>query len=141
MEDIDSLEWKPVWVEHFLDWCHSRGLPVDFVSCHPYPTDFPLDTKGVMIRRVRQVNATPDDLKITREIVSKSPFPKAEIHLTEWSSSPSSRDHAHDHVPAAVYIVRTMLASFNRVNTIAYWTFTDIFEEEGGGLTPFRKCC
>jgi xylan 1,4-beta-xylosidase len=35
--DLNTLEWRPVWVEDFLAHCHDRGLPVDFVSCHPYP--------------------------------------------------------------------------------------------------------
>lgn len=139
VEDIDSLDWKPIWVEHFLQWCHERNLPVDFVSCHPYPTDWALDGKGDRSTRVRNVDATPQDLRLVRDIVSASPYPSAEIHLTEWSSSPSSRDHSHDHVPAATYIVRTMLASLNLVDTLAYWTFTDVFEEEGAGLMPFRK--
>ncbi|KEY66820.1 hypothetical protein S7711_10124 [Stachybotrys chartarum IBT 7711] len=138
MKDIDSLDWRPVWVEHFLRWCQSRSVPVDFVSCHPYPTDWALDTTGNMSKRVRELQATPRDLALLRKIVSESAYPQAEIHLTEWSSSPSSRDHAHDEVPAAVFIARTMLASLNLVDTIAYWTFTDVFEEEGCGLTPFH---
>ncbi|OKO97460.1 Beta-xylosidase [Penicillium subrubescens] len=138
VEDIDSLHWRPVWVEHFLRWCHTRQLPVDFVSCHPYPTDWALDTSGSMSKRVRGLEATPNDLQYLRQIVSQSAYPSAEIHLTEWSSSPSSRDHAHDEVPAAIYIVRTMLASLNLVDTLAYWTFTDVFEEEGCGMTPFH---
>lgn len=139
IKDIDNLHWRPVWVEHFLQWCHSRELPVDFVSCHPYPTDWALDTSGNLSKRVRNLQATPRDLAHIRRTVSESPYPSAEIHLTEWNSSPSSRDHAHDEVPVAVYIVRTMLASLNLVDTIAYWTFTDIFEEEGAGTTPFRN--
>lgn len=138
-EDLDTLNWRPVWVEHFLNWCHSRSLPVDFVSCHPYPTDWALDKSGQMSKRVRNLQATLQDLNLVRRVVSESPYPSAEIHLTEWSSSPSSRDHSHDYVPAAIYVVRTMLASLNLVDTITYWTFTDVFEEEGAGLEPFRK--
>ena len=137
--DIDSLKWSPVWIEHFLKWCHEKELPVDFVSCHPYPTDWALDTTGNEVRRVRSVNATPEDISLIRQVVLSSPYCSAEIHLTEWSSSPTSRDHQHDHVPAAAYIMRTLLASTNMVDTIAYWTFTDVFEEEGAGLEPFRK--
>jgi xylan 1,4-beta-xylosidase len=92
-----------------------------------------------MSKRVRGLQATPKDLALLRKIVSESAYPLAEIHLTEWSSSPSSRDHAHDEVPAAIFIARTVLASLNLVDTLAYWTFTDVFEEEGAGLTPFRK--
>ncbi|KAL2202168.1 glycoside hydrolase, family 39 [Sarocladium strictum] len=138
VEDIDSLNWQPVWVKHFLEWCSSKNLPVDFVSCHPYPTDWALDTTGAMSKKVREVQATPKDLALLRKMVSESAYPEAEIHLTEWSSSPSSRDHAHDEVPAAIFVARTLLASLGLVDTLAYWTFTDVFEEEGAGLTPFH---
>lgn len=111
---------------------------MDFVSCHPYPTDWALDASENTSRRVRGIDATPNDLRQLRRLISESPFPSAEIHLTEWNSSPSSRDHGHDEVSAATYIVRTMLASLNLVDTLAYWTFTDVFEEQGAGLTPFR---
>ncbi|XAS66908.1 hypothetical protein V3C33_15730 [Micrococcaceae bacterium Sec5.7] len=42
-------------------------------------------------------------------------------------------DHAHDRVPAATYVARTLLASIGRVDSVAYWTFTDVFEENGAG--------
>ena len=137
--NIDALNWQPVWISHFLDWCHQKKLPVDFVSTHPYPTDWALDGSGSLSKRVRELQATPNDLKRLREIVSKSPFPDAEIHITEWSSSPSPRDHMHDEVPMAIYILRTMLASLDSADTLAYWTFTDVFEEDGPGFQPFRK--
>lgn len=139
--NIDALKWQPVWITDFLDWCFKKGLPVDFVSTHPYPTDWALDGSGNLSKRVRELQATPNDLKQLREIVSKSPFPDAQIHLTEWSSSPSPRDCMHDEVPMATYIIRTMLASLNTVDTLAYWTFTDVFEEDGPGPEPFRKHC
>ncbi|KAH7268012.1 glycoside hydrolase [Fusarium solani] len=123
-KDIDALKWKPVWTEHFLNWAHSRNLPVDFVSSHPYPTDWALDKTGNQSRRSRHLDATPEDLSLLREIVSKSP--------------PSSRDHNHDYVPAATYLARTMLASQGKIDSIAYWTFTDVFEEEGAGIEPFH---
>jgi hypothetical protein len=30
-------------LEQFLEYCAGEKLPVDFVSFHPYPTDFALD--------------------------------------------------------------------------------------------------
>jgi len=50
--------------------------------------------------------------------------------LTEWNSSPSPLDHSHDSVGAATFIVKTSLESAGLVDSLAYWTFTDVFEEE-----------
>lgn len=100
-EDLDALEWRPVWLETFLDYCHTEGLPVDFVSCHPYPTDWALDGQGVGDNYTRGADATPRDLALLRALVDKSRYPQAEIHITEWNSTPSPRDHTHDHLQAA----------------------------------------
>ncbi|MFF3559646.1 beta-xylosidase [Streptomyces sp. NPDC002574] len=136
--DLDALDWRPVWVEDFLAFCHSRRLPVDFVSCHPYPTDWALDGHGTTRQHTRAADATTRDLRTLRRIVDTGPYPDAEIHLTEWNSSPSSRDHSHDHLQAATFVARTVLESIGLVDSLAYWVFTDVFEEEGAGDTAFH---
>jgi xylan 1,4-beta-xylosidase len=136
--DIDALDWQPVWLEQFLEFCHARELPVDFVSTHPYPTDWALDEHGQGKKSTRGVNATPRDLARLREIVAASQYPAAEIHLTEWSSSSSPRDFTHDYLPAATFVVRTHLEALGTVDSLSYWTFTDIFEEGGAGDTVFH---
>ncbi|MGW1208035.1 GH39 family glycosyl hydrolase [Streptomyces sp. NPDC002499] len=136
--DLDALDWRPVWLEEFLRFCADNRLPVDFVSCHPYPTDWALDGHGNGRKLTRGVDATPTDLRLVREIVDAGPYPRAEIHLTEWSSSSSSRDFTHDYPQAAAFVVRSVLASIGLVDSLAYWTFTDVFEEEGAGRDPFH---
>ncbi|MFF4975447.1 beta-xylosidase [Streptomyces sp. NPDC001083] len=136
--DLDALDWQPVWLREFLRFCAADGLPVDFVSCHPYPTDWALDGHGNGRKLTRGVDATPADLRLVREIVDAGPYPHAEIHLTEWSSSSSSRDFTHDYPQAAAFVVRSVLASIGLVDSLAHWTFTDVFEEEGAGRDPFH---
>ena len=131
--DLDVLDWRPVWLDDFFRYCVENDLPVDFVSTHPYPTDWALDEHGQGARLTREVDATPKDLALMREIVDASPFPNAEIHLTEWNSSSSPRDFTHDTMPAAVFVARSMLRSIGTVDSLAYWTFTDVFEESGAG--------
>lgn len=137
-EVLDGLTWRPVWVEHFLAWCVERKIPLDFLSCHPYPTDWALDEHGQGRKLTRGVDATPTDLRLLRKIVTESARPELEIHITEWSSSSSSRDHTHDSLPAATFVVRSILHSVGLVDSMAYWTFTDIFEEQGAGHELFH---
>jgi xylan 1,4-beta-xylosidase len=136
--DLDALDWRPVWVEQFLKWCAKEKLPVDFISCHPYPTDWALDEHATFKKSTRNVNATPADLALLRRIIDTSAFPKAEIHLTEWSSSSSPRDFTHDYLQAATYVVKANVESLRSVDSLSYWTFTDVFEEGGAGDTAFH---
>jgi xylan 1,4-beta-xylosidase len=139
-DDVEALNWQPVWIKDFLAYCWKNRLPVDFVSTHPYPQAFPIDDlrTGKTIRMKRGADATKHDLTVLRKIVNASPYPHAEIQLTEWSSSPSSRDFTHDCLPAAAFIVKANLDSVGLVNGLSYWTFTDVFEEKGAGAMIFH---
>jgi xylan 1,4-beta-xylosidase len=126
-----SLPWKPVWIDDFLSYCHANNLPVDFVSTHPYPQDFALAEPGAPkpAGYRRSIDSTRDDLLLIRKIIDASPYPHAEIHLTEWNSSPSPTDHTHDSLSAAAFIVKTNAESLGLVDSLSYWVFTDVFEE------------
>jgi xylan 1,4-beta-xylosidase len=136
--DVDALDWRPVWVEDFIAWCAERDLPVDFISTHLYPTDFAYGADGRAVQIARYADATFDDLILLRDLVAKSAYPAAEIHITEWSTSPSARDFMHDTLFAATFITRTYLKCATLADSISYWTFTDVFEEGGAGIGPFH---
>ncbi|HEX6470198.1 MAG TPA: beta-xylosidase [Streptosporangiaceae bacterium] len=136
--DVDALDWRPVWVEDFIAWCAKRELPIDFISTHLYPTDFAYGADGQGVHIARYVDATFDDLTLLRDLVANSAYPGSEIHITEWSTSPSARDFIHDTLFAATFITRTYLKCATLADSICYWTFTDVFEEGGAGLGPFH---
>lgn len=138
VENIDVLSWRGVWIADFLEFCEKKALPVDFVSTHPYPTDFALDGNKVSAGKSRKVDSVYEDICWLKELIAQSAYPDAEIHLTEWSSSPSSRDYSHDTLAEAAYIVRSNIRCSGMMDSLSYWVFTDIFEERGGGPEPFH---
>lgn len=138
VEDLDSLEWRAVWMKDFLAFCEREGLPVDFVSCHPYPTDFALDGHGRSRGRSCSKDSLRADMNWLRNTVAQSAYPDAEIHLTEWSSSPSPRDCAHDWLPAANDVVQCNIECTGMADSLSNWVFTDIFAEGDGGPEAFH---
>lgn len=138
-DQINKQQWKGVWIEDFLKFCAKENLPVDFISCHPYPTDYALDPEsGRSKDAIRYVNSVRDDIAWLQKTIKNSKYPEAEIHLTEWSTSPNSRDVMHDLLPPAAYITKVTLDCIGMTNSLMYWTFTDIFEEKGGGQEIFH---
>ncbi|MDA1364351.1 hypothetical protein O2L52_00995 [Glycomyces algeriensis] len=137
-DDVDALEWRPVWIEEFMTWCEQRQVPIDFLSTHTYPTDYAFDANGVGVPLSRYIDATRDDLALLRGLIADSAYPDAEVHITEWSTSPSSRDRMHDTVFAAASITRSLLQCATLAESISYWAFTDVFEEGGAGIGPFH---
>ena len=138
-EEINKQQWKGVWIEDFLAYCEKEQLPVDFISTHPYPTDYALDPEsGRSKDAIRYVYSLRDDAAWLRNVLADTPYQNAEIHLTEWSTSPNSRDCMHDVLPPAAYIIKANLDCLGMVNSLMYWTFTDVFEEKGGGEEIFH---
>ncbi|HTB97302.1 MAG TPA: hypothetical protein VK716_09865 [Terracidiphilus sp.] len=126
-----KIPWRPVWIEDFLKYCKANHLPVDFVSTHPYPQDFKIDDAQLPnhdhLRR--GIDSTRDDLRMLRQMIDASDYPHAEIQLTEWNSSPSPTDYTHDSLAAAAFITKTNLDSIGQADSLSYWVFTDVFEE------------
>ena len=138
-EEINKQQWKGVWIEDFLHYCEKENLPVDFISTHPYPTDYALDPEtGRGKGAIRYLHSLKDDIQWLRQQLADSKYPEAEIHLTEWSTGPNSRDRMHDILPPAAYIIKTNLDCIGLANSLMYWTFTDVFEEKGGGEEIFH---
>ncbi len=138
-DKINKQKWEGVWIKDFLKYCEKENLPVDFISTHPYPTDYALDPEeGRSKSSIRYLNSLHDDIEWLQNVLANSKYPSAEIHLTEWSTSPNSRDCMHDRLPAAAYIIRANLDCIGMVQSLMYWTFTDVFEEKGGAENLFH---
>jgi beta-xylosidase len=126
------------WVDDFLAYCGAHDLPVDFVSTHPYPNTFAFDTEKELVMGYRDPGSTVEDMKTVRASVAASAYPDAEIHLTEWSCSPSPRDLLHDTAHLASFLVQNNLRGLGLADSLAFWTFTDVFEESRAGDTLFH---
>ncbi|GAB3418606.1 cellulase family glycosylhydrolase [Niabella aquatica] len=127
------------WIADFLNYCASDMLPLDFISTHDYGTTSVLDEFGTKKQQLKPAQDTiTNNVKAVRKIINASAYPNAELHFTEWNSSPSSRDPIHDTYQNAAYILHVLKNASLYSNSLSYWTFTDIFEEAGPGPTPFH---
>ncbi len=135
----DDGSYYPSWIDDFFSFCAKEKLPVDFVSTHPYPTNFPFDDQtGKWKRVVRDRDATFNDLTLLRRIVNRSPFPNIEVHCNEWGSSPGNPDRTHDHVFSATFHLENILRSHGLVDSLARWCLSDICEESLPGSEEFH---
>ncbi len=128
------------WIDETLAFCAERAVPLDFVSTHSYATmSGYLDENGTA-----GTVFSPDRDSITagvrnvRAKMDRSPFAKAELHYTEWSSSYTPADPIHDSYHNAAFILDKMRNVGSSAESMSYWTFTDIFEEAGPRVTPFH---
>jgi xylan 1,4-beta-xylosidase len=136
--DFIDIQCEGPWIKDFLKFCEKENLQVDFVSSHPYPTTYPFGDGGGQFEMSRPVNSLHKDLTWLNATIKSSKYKNAEIQLTEWSSSPSNRDHTHDYLQAATYIVKANIECMGLANSLSYWIFTDIEEEREASASVFH---
>ncbi|MFT3827630.1 MAG: glycoside hydrolase [Chitinophagaceae bacterium] len=128
------------WIPEFLKYCKTSASPVDFVSTHVYGVKsgfVDADGSGTTVLS-SQYNSIYDEVKNSRKQIEESGYPGLEMHYTEWSSSYTPTDPIHDSYHEAPYILDKLKRTGNVTQSMSYWTFTDIFEENGPRTTPFH---
>jgi xylan 1,4-beta-xylosidase len=129
---------RPPWGREFLAACAERDLPLDFFSTHPYPTVHTVDLSGAAGMTWDGPGRLLTDLEGVEDLLGSTGYSGLERHLTEWSSSPSSRDCVHDTAFMAPFIVSNNWLARGLTNSLAFWAVSDIFEENRLGDTPFH---
>jgi xylan 1,4-beta-xylosidase len=128
------------WVPEFLVHVKESGAPVDFVTTHAYGVDGGfLDEDG---KEGLKLSPAPDAISgavlDVRRQISASAFSGLPLYLTEWSSSYSSLDPVHDSYINAPYILNSLGRSRGLLQGMSYWTYSDLFEEQGPPPAPFH---
>lgn len=114
------------WVPDLIRYCANHNVPIDFVSSHIYPQDpqkyiFGKDN----LYPFEQV--IPQGVKLIKNQVESSVMPDLPLLITECSSQN----------PA--FIVDTIKNCIGLAETMAYWTFSNVFEEGGVPEGLFNK--
>jgi xylan 1,4-beta-xylosidase len=126
------------WIKEALEYFEKHPELVDFISTHAYGTKSVFDEMGKRRTQMREADGIPIALRKLRADVAASSLHDREIHITEWNSSPNPKDPLHDTYLNATYLLNTLKKTEHLVNSMSYWTFTDIFEEAGPPVTPFH---
>ncbi len=127
-----------LWISSFMNHCEEKGIKPDFITRHHYTTEQP-DRQG---HYVYQELMDPEEgfanLKTTRDIIDSHPQYKGlPIHITEFNTSYSPDNPIHDTNRNAAFLCH-QLSRLGDVNeSYSYWTFGDIFEENGVPYAPF----
>jgi len=121
------------WVSELMDFCRANNVPLDFISTHHYPTDAAIAPQQDI---ESQMAASPRGILTTWAKQTRARAGDLPLHYTEWNTSPSSRDPYHDAPYAAAFILKTIADNDGLVDSYAFWTFSDIFEEEGFSSLP-----
>jgi xylan 1,4-beta-xylosidase len=127
---------QAAWIDAMIAHCVQAGVPLDFVSTHVYANDLAEDVFGtheiiprsdLVARAVRKVN----------DQVKASARPNLPIHWSEYNASYKNEVEVTDSAFMGPWLANNIRLSDGLVTSMSYWTFSDVFEEQGVIKTPF----
>lgn len=122
----------PNWIRNFLTFCRDEHLPLDFVSRHAYMGEGPEHHGRYLYHTMRSVESLVEEMQGTREIIDSFPeFRGMPMHITEFNTSYNPFCPIHDTNLNAAYIAGLLSRLGDMAASYSYWTFGDVFEEQG----------
>jgi xylan 1,4-beta-xylosidase len=127
---------QAAWADRFLAHCKEKNIPVDFVSSHVYGNDKAEDVFGTheQIPRNRMVCRS---VKKVHEQIAASPFPKMPLIWTEYNAAYDNNPAVTDSAYMGPFLANTIRECDGLAEVMSYWSFSDVFEEQGVVKTPF----
>ena len=127
---------QAAWVDAFIRHAAQNNVPVDFVSTHVYGND-----------QARDVFATdeniPRDKMVCRAVmkvhdqIKASSMPNLPLIWSEYNASYKNEPDVTDSIYMGPWLADTIRQCDGLVDIMSYWTFSDVFEEQGVVQTPF----
>jgi xylan 1,4-beta-xylosidase len=127
---------QAAWVDAFIRHCADNGVPVDFVSTHVYGNDGSQDVFGTSesIPRNQMVGRA---VRKVHDQIKSSAMPNLPLIWSEFNASYMNEPAVTDSLYMGPWLADTLRQCDGLVDDLAYWTFSDVFEEQGVVKTPF----
>jgi len=127
---------QAAWVAAFIRHCRERGVPVDFVSTHVYGDDTAKDVFGTREHITRDHMVCRAVQKVHAQIEA-SPLPALPLIWSEFNASWANHPAVTDAPYMGPWLAEIVRQCDGLVQDMSYWTFSDVFEEQGVVKTPF----
>jgi xylan 1,4-beta-xylosidase len=127
---------QAAWADRFLAHCKAKNIPVDFVSTHVYGNDKAEDVFGTH-------EAIPRDRMVCRAVgkvhkqIEASPYPNLPLIWSEFNADYSNQPQVTDSAYMGPWLADTIRQCDGLTEMMSYWTFSDVFEEQGVVKKPF----
>ncbi|MGA7220282.1 MAG: glycosyl hydrolase family 39 [Candidatus Sulfotelmatobacter sp.] len=127
---------QAAWVDAMIRHCAENHIPLDYVSTHVYANDTSQDVFGKPgdIRRDQMVCRAVD--KVHHQIEASS-MPNLPLIWSEFNASYKNEPDVTDAAFMGPWMADTIRQCDGLVDMMSYWSFSDVFEEQGVVKTPF----
>jgi xylan 1,4-beta-xylosidase len=127
---------QAAWADSFIQHCAQNHVPVDFVSSHVYGNDKSQDVFGTDETISRNQMVCRAVKKVHNQIKASS-MPNLPLIWSEFNASYMNEHDVTDSAFMGPWLADTIRQCDGLVDILSYWTFSDVFEEQGVVKTPF----
>jgi len=127
---------QAAWADRFLAHCKEKNVPVDFVSSHVYGNDRSEDVFGTHENISRNEMVCRAVKKVHQQIAA-SAYPNMPLIWTEYNAAYNNQPQVTDNAYMGPFLANTIRQCDGLTEMMSYWTFSDVFEEQGVVKTPF----
>jgi xylan 1,4-beta-xylosidase len=127
---------QAAWVDRFLAHCKEKNVPVDFASTHVYGNDKAEDVFGTHEQISRNAMVCRAVKKVHQQIEA-SAYPRVPLIWTEYNADYSNQPQVTDSAYMGPFLANTIRECDGLTEMMSYWTFSDVFEEQGIVKQPF----
>ncbi len=127
---------QAAWVDRFIAHCLMNRVPFDFVSTHIYGNESPKDVFGTDAP-VDVPAMVPRALRKVRDEVERSGAPHTPIIVSEFNAMYLNQVNVEDSAFMGPWLANTIRACDGLTFMMSYWTFSDVFEEQGVIRRPY----
>jgi xylan 1,4-beta-xylosidase len=127
---------QAAWVDAFIKHCAESKIPVDFVSTHVYGNDRAQDVFGTDENIPRDKMVCRAVGKVHNQIEISS-MPQLPLIWSEFNASYKNEPDVTDSTYMGPWLADTIRQCDGLVSSMSYWTFSDVFEEQGAVKAPF----
>ena len=127
---------QAAWVDRFIKHTVENKVPVDFVSTHVYANDSSEDVFGTH-EKISREDMVCRAVQKVHEQVQASAYPNLPLIWSEYNASYKNEPEVTDAEFMAPWLANTIRECDGIVTMMSYWTFSDVFEEQGVVKEPF----
>lgn len=127
---------QAAWVTPFLQHVKSAGVPLDFVSTHVYANDTADNVLGTN-EQVDRDKMVWRAVKKVRGEMQQTSFAKLPLIFSEYNASYANEPNVTDSVYMGPWMANNIRLCDGLVDSMSYWDFSDVFEEQGVVRSPF----
>lgn len=127
---------QAAWVTSFLEHVKQEKVPIDFVSTHVYANDTAKDVFKTE-EQIPRDQMVARSVKKVHEEIAQSAFPKLPLIFSEYNASYANEPNVTDSTYMGPWLANTIRLCDGLTESMAYWSFSDVFEEQGVTRTPF----